>query len=472
MDVQESVVIAIAVPAAASEAAGPAPSRGAQELLRITGVDVLTLLQRHQDLWSEGRYPTARLTVGDRCIIAVRLHPATDRQSLFEAALATSALDPRVAWSLIALEAGPQVADPEGAVALGHLLGGWRYAGPAPIVPTVQSVRGLGSPTSSTQLRAEAVAWVRSVVEQPPNQLGPAEFAAAIDEFADRVAPQVAVEVVNSDHLKAAGFHATAAVGAGSARSPLVVHLRYGDDPHPLGLAGKGITFDAGGLDIKQDPVELSWMKSDMAAAASVAAAVITAAALGSQRPVHAVLPIAENLPGPGAARPGDVVGHPDGSTTEITDTDCEGRLVLADALAALRLAGAHSLIDVGTLTDGGGVGLERWGCWSNDEVLVEQVLAAGVAAADPGWRLPMSDFAARALDSRVADRANTTIRGDDTGQVAAAYLSDFVADLPWVHIDNGSNAYLEEDVSPWPAGPTGSPVLALIEFLCSAGTD
>jgi leucyl aminopeptidase len=207
-------------------------------------------------------------------------------------------------------------------------------------------------------------------------------------------------------------------------------------------------------------------MKSDMAAAASVAAAVIAAAALGRTAPVVAILPVAENMPGGSALRPGDVVSHPGGRTTEVLDTDCEGRLVLADALGWLAQQRPQHIVDVGTLTDSGAVGTAFWGCWATSDEVGTALVNAGSRVFDPGWALPLHPTYVALLPSRVADIANASPDAPDSGQLAATYLRTFVGDVPWVHVDNGSSAWLERDSYPWPAGPTGTPVRALVEFL------
>jgi len=211
-------------------------------------------------------------------------------------------------------------------------------------------------------------------------------------------------------------------------------------------------------------------MKSDMAAAASVAAAVITAAALGRSAPVVAILPVAENMPGGAALRPGDVVTHPGGRTTEVIDTDSEGRVILADALGWLAAQEVLCIVDVGTLTDSGAVGPAFWGCWGSSPELAFAVVDAGARACDRGWALPLHPSYVSMLSSRTADIANIAVGTPDTGQLAATYLGTFVGNTPWLHIDNGSGAWLEQASGPWPAGATGTPVRALIEYLCPAG--
>ncbi len=243
--------------------------------------------------------------------------------------------------------------------------------------------------------------------------------------------------------------------------------LRTGGDENPIGLAGKGVTFDTGGLNLKRDIAEIGYMKSDMAGAAAVAGALFAAVELKRAPSVIALLPMVENMPSGRALRPGDRVRHPDASTTEVVDTDCEGRLLLADALSFLAKQKVRALIDVGTLSDGGGVGGEMWGLWSNAPALAERVTRAGALAGDPGWHLPLREERETMLASRVADRRNALVGEPDTGQVAACYLDQFTAGIPWAHIDNGSNAYLLRDTGPWPEGATGAPAAGLTRLLC-----
>lgn len=314
---------------------------------------------------------------------------------------------------------------------------------------------------------ADTTNWVRQLVETPSNYLGPADLAAAIVARVKDVAPDsVEVSVWSLADMAERGFGATLAVGRGSERPPCVVELRSRAGEPALGIAGKGITFDAGGINIKQDGSELAWMKSDMAGAASVAAAVIAVGGLGELPPIHAILPLADNMPAGDSIRPGDVVVHPNGRTTEVVDTDCEGRLVLADAIAWLSATNPTAIIDVGTLTDSGGVGTAFWGCWTNAPVLAAELAAAGTAVGDPGWVLPLHPSYRSLLTSAVADSRNSPADAPDSGQLAATFLEPFAAKVPWVHIDNGSGAYLERDSAEWKQGPTGTPTRALMEYL------
>ena len=314
---------------------------------------------------------------------------------------------------------------------------------------------------------ADSTNWVRQLVETPSNHLGPADLAAAIAAYSEEVAPgALDVSVWSVDDMAERGFGATLAVGRGSERAPCVVELRSRVGGPVLGIAGKGITYDAGGINIKKDASELAWMKSDMAGAASVAAAVIAVAGLGELPGIHAILPLADNMPSGDSIRPGDVVVHPNGRSTEVVDTDCEGRLVLADAIAWLSATKPTAIIDVGTLTDSGGVGTAMWGCWTNEPALAAELTAAGTAAGDPGWVLPLHPSYRPLLKSTVADSRNAAADAPDSGQLAAMFLEPFAGKVPWVHIDNGSGAYLEWDTAQWKQGPTGTPTRALMEYL------
>ncbi|MDA3878111.1 MAG: hypothetical protein PF483_13625 [Halothiobacillus sp.] len=308
--------------------------------------------------------------------------------------------------------------------------------------------------------------WVRNLVELPAAELPPLRFAQVIKERAEFLG--ISCELWDKDALAKQNFGGTLGVGAGSTNVPVAIILETPSQPggRRLGLAGKGVTFDSGGINLKSDRAEIAYMKSDMAGAASVAGAIFAAIELGASPDVIAVLPMAENMPGGNALRPGDIVRHPNGVRTEVLDTDCEGRLLLADAISYLRARKVSDLVDVATLSDGGGVGPLLWGYWSNNDVLSAAVSAAGQQSGDPGWRLPLHDVYRKMVSSRIADLANAPSGIPDTGLTAATYLSRFAGETPWVHIDNGSSAYLEYEIGNWPAGATGSPMRALLQLL------
>lgn len=469
-------------------AGAPVSGNGAAAIRRRHGIDVAGLAG-HQPGFSGavGQTLTLVVTTPDAAP-ATFLVVGLGGQHEFDAAALrdASACVARVAvHTRLATTLALELADGDSAVRAvveGIGLGDYRYrSSPAEDPRTSQSdpleivVEQAVSDAVVARARAtsDAVNWVRQLVETPSGALGPAEFAAAITAHARDVAGSaVTVSVWSADQLRDRGFAGTLGVGAGSDRPPCVVELRTGGVGESIALAGKGITFDSGGINLKKDPAELAWMKSDMAAGAAVAAAVITAAALGASVPMTALVPMAENMPGGGALRPGDVMTHPGGRTTEVVDTDCEGRLVLADAVAWLASTSPRAIIDVGTLTDSGGVGPALWGCWSSVPALGAAMVDAGGRAGEPGWLLPLHPSYASLLRSQVADSANAPSDVPDSGQLAATFLRPFAGGTPWLHVDNGSCAYLERDFSPWPAGATGIPTRALIEFLCALAVD
>ncbi len=453
------------------------PGRGVQLLKSISGIDCADVASADPDFDARaGSHTTVSLPVpgGVLGVTLVGLGAGElGAAELFDAALVAGVRGNIV--SLLALE----VPESLGAVAQGHAIGSWRYQrdgvpdGPASTVTVVCDERMTADDVlARASIVARATSWVRQLVESPPNTLRPRDFAHAVSDLAAELAPGVVlVETWDRDVLTRHGFGGTLGVGAGSVEPPMVVCLQVAGNGPLTALAGKGITFDSGGVNLKRDAHELSWMKSDMAGAASVAAAVIAAAALGSAGPITAVLPVAENMPGGRALRPGDVLTHPGGRTTEVVDTDCEGRLVLADALQWIAAQNPARIVDVGTLTDSGGVGTAFWGCWGTSADLTAEMIAAGRRGFDRGWALPLHHTYAAHLPSRVADIANAPVAVPDSGQLAATYLRSFVGLAPWVHIDNGSAAWLTEPAYPWPAGPTGTPVRALIELLAPSST-
>ncbi len=454
-----------------SGAGGPRGGEGSAVAAALTGIDPEAIARADAAFDGErGSLSVAVVPSGAAAVrlVLVGLGPEPPlREDVFSAALAAGRhCRAGTAVSLLALEA-PAVPVAVELVAQGHAAGAWEYGREEAEAQVVVLGAADGGGLERARLLAEATAWVRRLVETPANRLGPRAFAEAIRAFcAETAGAAVEVTVWDEAVLAERGFGGTLGVGAGGSEPPLVVELRTGGGGPLTGLAGKGITFDSGGIDLKRDASELAWMKSDMAAAASVAAAVAVVAALGGAGPLHAVLPVAENLPGPRAQRPGDVVRHPDGTTTEVVDTDCEGRLVLADALAWLAREQPARLVDVGTLTDSGAVGTAFWGCWGTSARLTDELVAAGEAAADRGWALPLHAGYRSLLSSRVADIANAPTEAPDSGQLAATYLRAFAGEVPWAHIDNGSSAWLEHEAWPWPEGPTATPLRALVEWL------
>jgi leucyl aminopeptidase len=249
-----------------------------------------------------------------------------------------------------------------------------------------------------------------------------------------------------------------------------MIELRYGGGGKgaPIAFTGKGIAFDSGGLSIK-DAQGMEWMKSDMGGAASILATMRAIALLKPKVNVIAAIPTAENMPSGSAIRPGDVLHHRGGTTSEVLNTDAEGRLVLADALAYLTEQKPRVIIDTATLTGACmiALGTDLWGAMGNDRGLIRDVLAAGQAAGEPGWELPMYEPYRRLIDSDIADIKNIGKRYG--GAITAAmFLREFVGDVPWVHLDIAGPAFADRGGDYWPKGATGSPARALIAYVLS----
>ncbi len=303
--------------------------------------------------------------------------------------------------------------------------------------------------------RAEVIAaesaFVRDLVNSPPNALYPETF---VDVVRDRIAAsEAAIEIVvhGPDDLVEMGCGGIVGVGQGSEHAPRIMELHYrpdGPGAH-VALVGKGITFDSGGLCIKPAASMLA-MKSDMAGAAAVAGAVIAAARLGIGNAVSGYLCLAENLPSGTAQRPSDVVTMRNGLTVEIIDTDAEGRMVLGDGLALAVESGADAILDIATLTGACMValGTRVAGVMSNDEGVNDRVFAAASAAGEAMWPLPLPEDLRGKLDSVTADLQH---KGDQWGGALTAglFLREFVnrpdgESVPWAHLDIAGPSFNE----------------------------
>jgi leucyl aminopeptidase len=270
--------------------------------------------------------------------------------------------------------------------------------------------------------------------------------------------------------MRALGMGALLGVAQGSAEPPVLIVIRYrpataASGAAHLGLVGKGVTFDAGGISIK--PADgMEKMKYDMAGGAAMIATMRALAELKPAIPVTAFIPCVENMPGSRAQRPGDIVTALSGKTIEVINTDAEGRLILADAIAYARREGCTHLVDAATLTGAIVVALGHLnvGLFANEDPMRERVLAAAKAAGERMWPMPLDDDYKEYLKSAFADLAN--VGGRWGGAVTAAmFLKEFAGDTPWVHLDIAGTAYLD-DAKPYLAkGPTGLPVRTLIRL-------
>ncbi len=316
------------------------------------------------------------------------------------------------------------------------------------------------------EIAARATNLVRDLVNEPAGQLTPATLAAEAVRLARRAGLRHRVLQVPS--LRRGRFGAVLAVGGASAVAPRVVELRY-RPASPAGhvaLVGKGVTFDSGGLDLKRGDGMVG-MKDDMAGAATVLGTMTALAELDVRVAVTGVLPLVENMPGGSAMRAGDVVRARNGVAIEVTNTDAEGRLILADGLALAAEARPDAILDLATLTGSAVVGLGP-GCTAvlgNHPPLTSRLLVAAAGAGEAAYELPLIEDYRRFLDSEVADLVNSTDQPGDAIQ-AALFLREFVAGVPWVHLDIAGPASAKQARYYQPKGASGCMVRTLLAFL------
>ncbi len=332
-------------------------------------------------------------------------------------------------------------------------------------------VTTLGRDAKAVARRAEVVcrgvALARDLVNTPPSDLHPAELAAAAADEAARVG--ITAEVLDEKALKKGRYGGILGVGQGSVHPPRLVHLSY----RPKGasttvaLVGKGITFDSGGISIKP-AAGMEHMKSDMGGAAAVVAATAAAAELGLKVNVEAWVPMAENMPSGTAIRPSDVLTMRGGKKIEVNNTDAEGRLILADAMARACEDAPDVLLDVATLTGAQLVALgARTAGVMGEDGLRDQVVAAAGTAGEAMWPMPLPDDLRKGLDSEIADMVNTGPR--EGGMLTAGlFLREFVADgVQWAHLDIAGPALHEGDPYGYVVpGGTGMAVRTLVQLL------
>ncbi|MCL5024762.1 MAG: leucyl aminopeptidase [Nitrospirae bacterium] len=309
-----------------------------------------------------------------------------------------------------------------------------------------------------------AVNLARDLVNTPSNDMTPAVLAKTAKGIARG---KVSLKVLERSDAEKEGMGAYLSVARGSHEPPKFIVLRYeGVKGVPVALVGKSITFDSGGISIK--PGEgMEKMKYDMAGGAVVLAVIKAAAEMRLPAHLLGVLPAAENLPGGGASKPGDVVSTTAGKTVEIISTDAEGRLALADAIAYVKKFRPAVIIDIATLTGACGVALgnEAIAMMGNDEATMERLEAAGDAVYERVWKMPLYDEYLEYIKSDVADLKNS---GGRSGSLVTAgyFLKEFVGETPWVHLDIAGTAWTEKDRPYMTKGATGFGVRLLLNFL------
>ena len=318
---------------------------------------------------------------------------------------------------------------------------------------------GSQSAADRGRILAEAQNFSRDLANEPANVLTPSLLAERASQMASEYGLEC--EVLDQDRMRQLGMGALLGVAQGSAEPPALIVIRYKPAKTPatsdhLGLVGKGVTFDTGGISIK--PSEgMEKMRYDMAGGAAVLGAMRAIAQLKPAIPVTALVPTVENMPGGKAQRPGDIVKSLSGKTVEVLNTDAEGRLILIDALTYAQRLGCTHLVDAATLTGAivVALGTVNVGAFTNNEPFLEKLLDAAKAEGEKTWPMPMDEEYKEQLKSSFADLHN--IGGRSGGSITAAwFIRDFVNDTPWVHLDIAGTAWLD-DAKPYMAkGPTG----------------
>jgi leucyl aminopeptidase len=336
-----------------------------------------------------------------------------------------------------------------------------------PAVETVFLSSADSSAVHEGTITGESLNWARELINEPSNRKPPRVIAERAREMA--AAAGLSFEMLDERAIRDLNMGALIGVGQGSDEPPRLVvlkHLGKSSSTKVLAFVGKGITFDSGGISLKAaDGMEK--MKYDMAGGVTAMAALRTLALLKVPVNCMAVVPLAENMPGGRAQRPGDVVHSMSGKTIEVINTDAEGRLILADALAYARRLGATHLIDLATLTGAARIALGslRAGVMGNQQDFIDSFLSAAKRAGEKMWQMPLDDEYRDLIKSTIADIANSG--GRFAGMITAAkFLQEFVGDTPWVHVDIASTAWNDEDKPYLPKGPTGVAMRSLVEFV------
>ncbi|MGV2985504.1 leucyl aminopeptidase [Microbacterium sp. AGC85] len=403
--------------------------------------------------------------------------PGADFRALLRRA-AGSALRSLNGVESVALAFPVRDAEDAEAVATGALLGAYRYtayraSASGKTIPKTLAVAADGSVRSRLSraaVIAAAVAATRDLVNSPPSDLFPESFADAVvsQADADDLKGTVTVEVVDDTELEQRGFGGLTGVGRGSARGPRLVKVSYAPDASAplLSLVGKGITFDSGGISLKP-AAKMENMKSDMAGAAAAVQSLFAIARLELPVRVTAWLALAENMPSGSAVRPADVLRIYGGKTVEVTNTDAEGRLVLADALVAAQEDAPDLLVDLATLTGAqvAALGRRTSGVMGTPSAR-DQVTTAADVAGEPMWAMPIPEEMIGYFDSHTADLKNA---GAPAGGMlaAAAFLREFVDDgVEWAHLDIAGPAYNSDSPHGHTVvGGTGVPVRTIVEL-------
>jgi len=315
----------------------------------------------------------------------------------------------------------------------------------------------------------QAVYFARDLVSAPSNEMTPSIMAQKAREIAGR--KKVSCKVLDKDKMKEMGMNALLAVASGSSEEPEFIILEYSGAKKgaaPVVLVGKGLTFDSGGISLKPAD-KMDEMKTDMSGGAAVMGVIMAVADLQLPLNITALIPATENMPGGTAYKPGDIIKSYSGKTIEVLNTDAEGRLILADALAYASEFKPAAVIDVATLTGACIIALgdDVIGMLGTDDKLKKEINSAAQTTGELVWELPLWELYHELIKSDIADYKNSG--GRTAGAItAAAFLSKFVGDAPWVHLDIAGPAWTSKDKAYIPKGASGVAVRLLVEFLCN----
>lgn len=340
------------------------------------------------------------------------------------------------------------------------------------VAPDARSQAAAREGLRVAELTAEATAFARDLINEPANSVTPAALARVAEEIAR--AAGLRLRVLDRDGCEELGMGAFLGVNRGSAEPPRFIHLTYVPRGRPrrrIALIGKGITFDSGGLDLKPaDAMER--MKGDMAGAAAVLGIMKVLPRLRPPVEVHGLVAATDNMPSGSATKPGDVLRAMNGKTIEVTNTDAEGRLTLADAMAyALREIRPDEMVDIATLTGAISIALGPLcaGLMASHEPLRDRLLAAAEAAGERVWPMPLIDEYREGLRSEVADLRNTGPRPG--GAITAAlFLREFAGQTPWAHLDIAGASFTDKDLPYAPKGGVGFGTRTLLAYLMASG--
>lgn len=318
------------------------------------------------------------------------------------------------------------------------------------------------------KIAADAACVARDMANEPGNHWTPSHFASYSLTISKKYGfKRKVLGIKDLERLKMGGL---LGVNKGTSEPPKMILLEYrtGKKVPTLMIVGKGLTFDSGGISLKPS-AGMEDMKYDMCGGAAVMA---TMEAVGQLSPnnldIVAIVPATDNMPGPGALKPGDIVRHYNGKTVEIISTDAEGRLILADALSyGIKRYKPDAVIDLATLTGAViiGLGHHKAGLMSNNDKLADNLIKAGESSGEPLWRLPLGKEYSKQLESKVADLKNLGGKGGGT-ITAGAFLQEFVGDTNWAHLDIAGTAWNFTEKSYIPKGPSGTGVRTLIELI------